>query len=142
MKLTLKQKAFADYYIATGNATESAISAGYSPKTAYSIGDENLKKPVIKKYIDECIAQIDSERIADAKEIMEFHTKVLRGELEEDIVVVEGVGDGCSEARLMTKPASLRDRQKSAEHLAKILGIAAENINVTIAPVIKDDIPS
>lgn len=142
MKLTLKQKAFADYYIATGNATESAISAGYSPKTAAVIAAENLTKPNIKAYIDERIAQIDSERIADAKEIMEFHTKVLRGELEEDIVVVEGVGDGCSEARLMTKPASLRDRQKSAEHLAKILGIAAENINVTIAPVIKDDIPS
>ena len=51
MKLTPKQKKFAEYYIKCGNATEAAKKAGYSEKTAYAIGQENLKKPVISEYI-------------------------------------------------------------------------------------------
>lgn len=52
-ELTYKQKKFCEYYIVSHNATESAIKAGYSEKTAYSIGNENLKKPEIKKYLAE-----------------------------------------------------------------------------------------
>ncbi|MFR6454907.1 MAG: terminase small subunit, partial [Peptoniphilus lacrimalis] len=52
-KLTIKQKKFADEYIKTGNATQSAINAGYSKKTARVTGAENLTKPNIKAYVDE-----------------------------------------------------------------------------------------
>lgn len=44
-KLTRKQRKFAEEYLVDCNATQAAIRAGYSPKTAYSIGEENLKKP-------------------------------------------------------------------------------------------------
>ena len=71
MKLTEKQKRFCDYYIESGNISEAAIKAGYSKKTAYAIGQENLKKPVLKKYIEARLEKMQSKRIADATEIME-----------------------------------------------------------------------
>lgn len=84
-KLTTKQKIFCDEYIKSGNAKEAAIKAGYSPKTAKSIGQENLTKPDLKAYIDAKMAEIESHKIADAKEVLEFYTKVLRDEVVEEV---------------------------------------------------------
>ena len=119
MKLTEKQKRFADYYIETGNITEAATRAGYSKKTARVIGQENLLKPAIKGYIDEKLEAMQDERTASAKEVLEFLTKSMRGEIKEEVVVVEGTGDGTSEARTVKKQIGLRDRIKSAELLGK-----------------------
>lgn len=130
MKLTVKQKAFADYYIELGNATEAALKAGYSKKTARSIGAENLTKPDIKNYIDERLKQLEDERIASAAEVMKYLTSVLRGEHTEEVVVVEGNGDGYSSARTVDKDISARDRLKAAELLGKRYGIFKDNINV------------
>lgn len=105
-KLTEKQKAFADYYIESLNATESAIKAGYSEKTASEMGYENLNKPHIKDYIDERLGEASSSRIATIKEIMEFHTKVMNNEYKE-------LG--------YNKPLYVKDRQVSAEALTKRL---------------------
>ncbi len=80
MDLTPKQKAFVDYYLETANATESAKKAGYNAKSARQIGSENLSKPYIKAYIEERQKEIDSKRIASAKEIMEYFTAVMRGD--------------------------------------------------------------
>jgi phage terminase small subunit len=79
-KLTPKQKKFADNYIESGNATQSAIKAGYSKKTAKSVGSENLTKPDIKAYIDKKMREIESDRIMGAQEALEFLTNVVRGE--------------------------------------------------------------
>lgn len=78
--LTPKQKAFADYYIECGNATEAARRAGYKAKSARQIATENLSKPSIYAYIAERQKQIEDSRIADAAEVMQFFTRVLRGE--------------------------------------------------------------
>ena len=102
-KLTPKQKAFCDYYIETGNATEAAIKAGYSEKTAKVTGYENLTKPYLKAYIDERMKELESSRIADAREVLEYLTKVMRGE-EKDQFGLD---------------ASLQDRTKAAELLGK-----------------------
>ena len=83
MKLTAKQRLFADEYIKSGNATQSAMKAGYSPKTVRSIGQENLTKPDIKAYIDTKMAEIESHKIADAKEAMQSITAIARGETTE-----------------------------------------------------------
>lgn len=91
-KLTLKQRLFADEYIKSGNATDAAVKAGYSPKTARSIAQENLTKPDIKSYIDAKLAEIESHKIADAKEILEYFTAVLRGETREVVVVATPTG--------------------------------------------------
>ena len=87
MKLTAKQKKFADNYIETGNATQSAIDAGYSKKTAKSVGSENLTKPDIKAYIAEKMREIESNKIMGAQEALEFLTNVVRGEEQETKVV-------------------------------------------------------
>lgn len=89
-KLTPKQKAFADEYIKSGNATQAALKAGYSPKTAYSIGNENLKKPEISNYINERLKQIEDEKIMDMKEVMQRLSAIARAESEEEVVTNQG----------------------------------------------------
>ena len=136
MKLTEKQKRFADYYIETGNITEAATRAGYSKKTARVIGQENLLKPAIKGYIDEKLEVMQDERTASAKEVLEFLTKSMRGEIKEEVVVVEGTGDGTSEARMVKKQIGLRDRIKSAELLGKRYRLFTDKVEVDgVVPV-------
>lgn len=113
-KMTEKQKAFCDYYIETGNATEAAIKAGYSKKTAKVIGSENLTKPYLKQYIDERLAKIEDERIAKGEEVLQYLTKVMRGE-EKDQFDLD---------------ASLQDRTKAAELLGKRYRLFTEKIEV------------
>lgn len=119
MKLTEKQKRFVDYYIETGNKTEAAKKAGYSEKTAASIGDENLRKPAIKAAIDARLRELEGKRIAKADEVLQFLTSTLRGELKEEQVVVEGQGEGVSRARIVEVKASTKDRLEAAKSLLK-----------------------
>ncbi|AWV38072.1 terminase small subunit [Leuconostoc mesenteroides] len=92
MKLTPKQKKFADEYIKTGNATQSAIEAGYSKKTAAVIATENLIKPNIKTYIEKCMADIASNRVMSYTEAVELLTSIARGEEKETVVVSTPIG--------------------------------------------------
>ena len=144
MELTEKQKAFCDFYIETLNATEAALKAGYSKKTARKIGSENLTKPDIKKYIDERLKQIESERIAKAEEVLAFLSSSLRGEIDEDVVVVEGCGEGQSIARVVTKQLSAKDRIKAAELLGKRYSLFTEKVDLeaNVGVTIVDDIGS
>ena len=119
MKLTEKQRRFVDYYVETGNKTEAAKKAGYSEKTAASIGDENLRKPAIKAAIDARLRELEGKRIAKADEVMQFLTSTLRGEVKEERVVVEGTGEGRSDARIIKVQVSARDRLEAAKSLLK-----------------------
>lgn len=142
MKLTPKQKAFADYYIETGNATEAAIKAGYSKKTARVIGQENLTKPAIKTYIDERMKELEDSRIAKADEVLKYLTRVIRGEETEQVVVTENVGDYMSEARVINKELSAKDRIKAAELLGKRYALFTEKVdlNANVGVTIIDDV--
>lgn len=137
-----RQQKFADEYLIDCNATQAAIRAGYSKKTAYSIGDENLKKPEIKTYIGEQLDRLHNEKIADAAEVMMYLTAVLRGEAQAEIVVVENVGDYTSEARKVQKAPDERERLKAAELIGKRYGIFKDNVNVSgaIPVIISDDL--
>lgn len=128
--LTEKQKRFADYYIETGNMTEAAIKAGYSKKTARVIGQENLLKPAIKNYIDEKLKELEEKRVASATEVMQLLTSAMRGELDEEVVVVESIGDYCSEARVVKKKIGLKDRIKAAELIGKRHRLFTDKIQV------------
>lgn len=142
MKLTLKQKAFADYYIETGNATEAAVRAGYSKKTAKAIGSENLTKPAINEYIQERLKMIEDSRIADGDEVLRYLTSVMRGESQSEVVVVEGVGDGCSEAKRIDKSPDEKERLKAAELLGKRYRLFTEKVetNAVSSVTIIDDL--
>lgn len=113
-KLTPKQRKFADEYIKSGNAADAARKAGYSKRSARSVGQENLTKPDIKKYMDEQMAEIESSKIADAKEVMEFYTRVLRGEELETVVV--GTADG---AESIERPPTTKDKTAVAKEILK-----------------------
>ncbi|MGS5517779.1 terminase small subunit [Clostridioides difficile] len=136
-KLTEKQKRFCDYYIETGNATEAAIRAGYSEKTAKVIGAENLTKPYLKNYIDEKLKEFESNRIADAKEVMEYLTKIVRNEAKEEVVVVSENG-----VERVKKDVSIKDRNKAAELLGKRYRLFTDKIEVEGTSIVKivDDI--
>ena len=132
MKLTDKQKGFCDEYLIDLNATQAAIRAGYSKKTAYSIGIENLKKPVIQNYIDKRLKQLEDKRIAKADEVLKYLTSVMRNEVKEEVVVVEGKGDGCSSARTIKKDMSAKDRNKAAELLGKRYRLFTDRIEADV----------
>lgn len=118
-KLTAKQQRFCDEYLIDLNATQAAIRAGYSKKTAGAIATENLQKPYLKEYIAKRMAEKEAALVADQAEVMQYLTSVLRGQSVSEVVVVEGVGEGCSEARTMQKAPDEKERLKAAELLGK-----------------------
>jgi phage terminase small subunit len=130
--LNEKQKRFCDEYLIDLNATQSAIRAGYSEKTAYAIGNENLKKAEVKKYIEERMKEKDEKLIASQDEVLRYLTSVLRGESVSEEIVVEGTGDGTSTARRIKKAPSEKDKLKSAELLGKRYGIYTDKIQAEI----------
>lgn len=89
-KLTLKQQRFVDEYIISGNATQAAIKAGYSKKTAAVTATENLRKPNVKAAIDKRNAEIQSEKTMDMQEVMERLAAMGRGETTEETVTNKG----------------------------------------------------
>ena len=122
--MTVRQKKFCDEYLIDGNAKQAAIRAGYSLSTAkyaaFWLNENNTKKggwgfhPEMREYIDSQLELMHNERIADAEEVMEFLTSVMRGE----------------------RTASVRS-MKAAELLGKRYGLFRDNINVgVVAPVV------
>lgn len=131
-KMTEKQKRFCDEYLIDMNATQAAIRAGYSKKTARAIGNENLTKPDIKAYIDKRMSEKETELIADQDEVLKYLTSVLRGESQSEVVVVEGMGDGFSKASAMMKGPDEKERLKAAELLGRRYGIYTEKVEQTV----------
>ena len=135
-KLTAKQRRFCDEYLIDLNATQAAIRAGYSKKTAGVIAAENLIKPNIKKYIEERMAEKEKDLIADQDEVLKYLTSVLRGESESEEIVVESIGDFMSEARTMKKAPSEKDRLKAAELLGKRYSLFKDSMKLDVTPVV------
>lgn len=109
MKLSEKQKRFADEYIKTGNATQSAKVAGY--KQPHVQGSQNLEKLSVKTYIDEKLEQLASERIMSAQQALELLTKIAKGEEKETVIVgtPDGVYESEKEADLKTRIAAVKE---------------------------------
>lgn len=135
-KLTAKQQRFCDEYLIDLNATQAAIRAGYSKKTAKAIGNENLTKPDIKKYIEERMEEKEKNLIADQDEVLKYLTSVLRGEGYEEMVVVEGQGDGYSRAAVVTRDICPKDRMKAAELLGKRYSLFKDSVKIDVTPVV------
>ena len=101
--LTEKERIFADEYIKTTNATQSAIKAGYAENSASVTGSKMLRKPKVRQYIDAVMNERSKNTIATADEVLEYLTKVMNGE-EKDAFGLD---------------ASIADRTKAAELLGK-----------------------
>lgn len=141
-KLTVRQKKFCDEYVACGNATQAAIKAGYSKKTAKQIGSDNLSKVYLKSYIDEKLKVLEDKKIAKADEILQYLTSCIRGEINEEVVVVVGTGDGTSSSEIVEKQISIVERTKAAHLLGKRYRLFSDKVEIegAIPIVIKDDL--
>lgn len=125
-KLTEKQKRFCEEYIKDYNGTQSYIRAGYAttnPNSARVEASKLLTNPNIKHYIGELTDNITKDNIADAKEIREFLTSVLRGEEEEENAMAINKGDFIQEIEKVKTQVKAKDRLKAADMLSKMLGI-------------------
>lgn len=125
IKLSPKQKLFCEHYAKTKNATESALNAGYSKKSARVIGYENLTKPYIQEYLNKlygvAIGNAPEGTIATLEEIMQFHTNVMRNQEE---------------------GATITERQRSANSLYEMLSKdegAEDESGVIVIPEVKDE---
>lgn len=132
MRMTEKQKRFCDFYIETGNAKEAAIRAGYSEKTAKQIGQENLTKPDLRAYIDERLAELKNERTADAQEVLEYLTAVMRGEYKEATLI--GVGEGAQ--AVVDIHVGAKDRLKAAELLGKRHALFTDKVDLQTGDIV------
>lgn len=157
-ELTPKQQLFCDEYLTDLNATQAAIRAGYSKKTARSIGAENLTKPAIRAYIDERMAEKAEKLVAKQDEIMQYLTSVMRREYTENVVVtlteektyfapderdtMRKHTDKKQTAQVVEIPAQLKDANKAAELLGRAYGMFNDSLNIEGAAkvVIVDDL--
>lgn len=130
--LTPKQKAFADYYLECGNASEAARKAGYSKKNANNIASENLAKPDVSAYIKQRMAEQDARRVASADEVLRFYTSVMRGEVKDAFGLDPGLAERLKAAdSLFKRYAVANDRQKSTmEKLDNLLEEMRNSANV------------
>ena len=133
--MTEKQKRFCDEYLIDCNATR-AYKAVYqnvkSDETAKSAASRLLTNVNVKKYIDDRMEELHNEKTADAQEVIEYLTSVLRGESTAQEIVVEGIGDGCSEARTMEKSPSEKERLKAAELLGKGYSLFTDKVETDV----------
>jgi len=136
--LTAKQQRFCDEYLVDLNATQAAIRAGYSKKTANEQGSRLLTNVSVKEYIDKRMAEKEKALIADQDEVLKYLTSVLRGESESEEIVIENIGDFTSEARTMKKAPSEKDRLKAAELLGKRYSLFKDNMKLDVTPVVID----
>lgn len=135
-KLTVKQQKFADAFIESGNATQAAISAGYSKKTAPTIGSENLIKPNVKSYIDERMKAISDSKILSQQETLELISKFANGEMLEEVVANNG--------KVVEVPVSAQQQLKALEMMARRWGTFTDKVDakVKVDPVvIVDNVP-
>lgn len=127
-KLTAKQRRFCDEYLISLNATQAAIKAGYSEKYAHTNTTKLLNNTTIKEFIAKRMDEKEKELIADQDEVLRYLTSVLRGESQSEVVVVEGIGMGSSEARTISKAPDEKERLKAAELLGKRYGLYTDRI--------------
>lgn len=124
--MTERQKRFCDEYLIDLNATQAAIRAGYSERSASSIGERILRNDDVRSYISEQLERIHNENTADAQEVMEYLTAVMRGKSVSRVLAF--VGDG--RQRVIEKPPDEKERLKAAELLGKRYGLFTDKVDL------------
>ncbi len=131
--MNAKQKRFCDEYLVDCNATQAAIRAGYSARTANEQAARLLANVSIKAYIDEKMEQLHNERTADAQEVLEYLTAVMRGQQTEQTLI--SIGDGVQ--KIGDIEVGARDRLKAAELIGKRFGLFKEGLELAgVLPVV------
>ena len=133
-----KHERFCIEYIVDLNASQAAIRTGYAHKNANNIGSRLLANANIRARVDELLAEMQNSRIADANEVLEYLTAVIRGEKQEEVLITDALGR--TEVKL--KAIGGREQVKAAELLAKRYSLLTDNVKMNgAAPVqIVDDL--
>lgn len=131
-----KQKRFVTEYLIDFNATQAAIRSGYSEKTARSQGQRLLTNVDIKKAISAERERIQDENIATAKDVEEFLSQVMSGQVDEEVLMVIGVGEGYSEITRERKELSGKDRLKAAELLGKRHALFTDKVDLQTGDIV------
>lgn len=122
-----RQERFVLEWLRDMNATKAAIRAGYSERTAYSIGQRLLKNVEIQTAIKEFHEQRQRESIATVLDVEEFLSETMRGEHKEEVVTSVGEGKGVFHNEIVRKQVSMKDRIRAAELLGKRFGMFDAN---------------
>lgn len=133
-----KWETFCLEYAKTGNASDAYRKAGYISKNPSAQGASArrlLQKSIIQKRLGELTEKGRNKAIADAAEIQEILTRIARQEQTEEVVVVEGVEKGVTEARIVHKRPSNADAVKAAQTLARMQGAFDLSVNLNVVPV-------
>lgn len=141
VNLTPKQLRFCIEYLKDFNGTQAAIRSGYSKKTANEQASRLLANVNIQNQIKENNQKVEKSNIMDVQEIQERLTQMARGDLDEEVVVVTGDGDGYSSAHVMKKQIGAKDQAKALELLGKANGLFVDKVQNMNPPQIVDDIP-
>jgi phage terminase small subunit len=132
IKLKPKELIFAEEWLKTTNATQSAIKAGYSARTAYSAGNRLLKKVDVRQYIDERLAEMKESSIADTNEVMQFLSSTMRGDIPDQFGLDPALNDRIKAAELLGK------RYKMFTDKQEISGADGEPIKVVFSNMNKE----
>ena len=128
--LTIKQNRFIEEYLIDFNTTQASIRSGYSVKSARQVGCINMHNKNIKAVIDSRLAEMKSNKIATATEVMEYLSKIMRGEEIEEVISIVGIGNGFSDIKTSNKKISAKDKLKASELLAKRYGLLTEKLEL------------
>ena len=125
MALTPKQKAFADYYIELGNATEAARRAKYKGNnvTLAAVGSENLRKPLIAEYIAKTVQSEEEKRIATAEDVMKFFSDVMNGRIKDQFGLDASLSDRINAGKELMKRHAVADATKGTEQVTVIIDV-------------------
>lgn len=134
--MTPRQKKFCVEYLIDLNATQAAIRAGYSKRTAEALASRLLRNVNIRGRIKELQNKVFEDGMMSAAEALWRLSKAGRGELKEEVVVTEGVGDGFSEAKIIKKQISARDQIKALELMGKRHDLFSADTKIEMVPVI------
>lgn len=130
IKLKPKELIFAEEWLKTTNATQSAIKAGYSARTAYSAGNRLLKKVDVKQYIDERLAEMQENSIADTNEVMQFLSSTMRGDIPDQFGLDPALNDRLKAAELLGKRYKLfTDKQEISGADGEPIKVIFSNMN-------------
>lgn len=125
-----KQKRFVDEYIIHANVYRAAINAGYSENYARTNASKLLAKDSIKDYKDKRLEEMKNKRTADAQEVMEYLTSVMRGEMKDETLLVVPTGDFMSEVERHERRSDTTQRTKAAELLGKRYAMWTEKTEI------------
>lgn len=148
-ELSLRQKKFADEYIISGNATKSAIEAGYSKKTAESIGSRLLRNVKVSEYISKRTQEVFEEQAMSVAEALAISASIARGEIQQGQTkknVKVYVGDQVEEETVTETEyqftPTIEERQRSLDHILKVNGAYLDRKEIDVTGMVQfiDDI--